>query len=328
MISAKNNMGSFPSHTDRPSSERKKGLLTLFDYSPDEIKAIIRSALDLKRKRLSADGDAKSFAEKTGVLLFEKPSLRTRITFETAINELGGHAIYLGADMVQMGKRESVKDVAMNLERWVHCIIARTFLHKTVTELATHSSIPVINALSDKFHPCQALALGLTMFERLGDRKNLHIVFVGDGNNVCQSIMVLCAKLGYRFTAVGPKGYQPDADVTEHCSEVAKGTGASIGLSTDLPSSVRDADVIYTDVWTSMGQEKEASVRKKRFKPFQVNEKLCSLAPPEVLVSHCLPAHRGEEITSEVLDSDRSIALDEAENRLHVQKAAIVHLFS
>jgi ornithine carbamoyltransferase len=197
-----------------------------------------------------------------------------------------------------------------------------------VTELAAHSSIPVINALSDKFHPCQALALGLTVYERLGDTKNVHIVFVGDGNNVCQSIMVMCAKLGYRFTAVGPKDYKPDADVTAHCRELAKTTGASIELSSDLFASVRDASVIYTDVWTSMGQEKEAKARQKRFKPFQVNEALCARAPKDVLVSHCLPAHRGEEITSGVLDSERSIALDEAENRLHVQKAVIVHLFS
>jgi ornithine carbamoyltransferase len=326
MISATSRGGSFPSHTDKPSPDRKKGLLTLFDYSPDEVKSILCSAKDLKQKRLSQDPNL--LDEKTGVLIFEKPSLRTRITFETAINELGGHAIYLGADQVQMGKRESVKDVAMNLERWVHLIIARTFLHKTMTELATHSSIPVINALSDKFHPCQALALGLTIYERLGDERNVHVVFVGDGNNVCQSIMVLCTKLGYRFTAVGPKGYEPDADVTAHCRELAKTTGASIEFSTDPGAAVRSATVIYTDVWTSMGQEKEATVRKKRFKLFQVNTALCAKAPAAVLVSHCLPAHRGEEITSDVLDSGRCIALDEAENRLHVQKAVIVHLFS
>jgi ornithine carbamoyltransferase len=329
MISATSKGGLFPSHTDQPSADRKKGLLTLFDYSPDEIRSILHNAKDLKQKRLVHD--PKPFAEKTGVLIFEKPSLRTRITFETAVNELGGHAIYLGSDMVQMGKRESVKDVAMNLERWVHLIVARTFLHKTVTELAAHSSIPVINALSDKFHPCQALALGLTMYERFGDLdrpKNVHVVFVGDGNNVCQSIMVLCAQLGCRFTAVGPKGYKPDADVTAHCLELAKATGATIELSSDLFSSVRDASVIYTDVWTSMGQEKEAKTRTKKFKPFQVNTALCARAPKGVLVSHCLPAHRGEEITSDVLDSERSIALDEAENRLHVQKAVIVHLFS
>jgi ornithine carbamoyltransferase len=326
MVSATSKGGSFPSHTDRPSRNRKKGLLTLFDYTPDEVTGIIRSAKKMKETRLLSD--PKPFVERTGVLIFEKPSLRTRITFETAINELGGHAIYLGADTVQMGKRESVKDVAMNLDRWVHLIIARTFLHTTVTELAAHSSIPVINALSDKFHPCQALALGLTIYERLGDQKKVHVVFVGDGNNVCQSIMVLCAKLGYRFTAAGPKGYEPDADVTAHCRELAKATGGSIELSTDLSASVRDASVIYTDVWTSMGQEKEALVRKKRFTPFQVNGALLARAPKDVLVSHCLPAHRGEEITSDVLDGTHSIALDEAENRLHVQKAVIVHLFS
>jgi ornithine carbamoyltransferase len=326
MISEPGKSGSYPSHTDKPANDKKRGLLTLFDYSPDEVMNIIRMAGKLKQSRLVSD--PKVFAEKTGVLIFEKPSLRTRITFETAINELGGHAIYLGGETVQMGKRESVKDVAMNLERWVHCIIARTFLHKTVTELAAHSSLPVINALSDKFHPCQALALGLTIHERLGEKKDIHVVFVGDGNNVCQSIMVLCAKLGYRFTSVGPKGYRPDEAVTKHCRDLAKATGASIELSTDLASSVRDASVIYTDVWTSMGQEKEESVRKKLFKPFQVNESLLARAPRDVIVSHCLPAHRGEEITSDVLDSSRSVALDEAENRLHVQKAVIVHLFS
>jgi len=326
MISEAGTSLAFPSHADKPSRDKKKGLLTLFDYTPDEVMDILRRAKKLKKTRLVSD--PKVFAEKTGVLIFEKPSLRTRITFETAINELGGHAIYLGGDTVQMGKRESVKDVAMNLERWVHCIIARTFLHKTVTELAVHSSIPVINALSDKFHPCQALALGLTIYERRGESRDVHVVFVGDGNNVCQSIMVLCAKLGYRFTAVGPKGYKPDEQVTQHCRELAKATGAAIELSTDLSASVRDASVIYTDVWTSMGQEKEESVRKKLFKPFQVNESLLARAPRDVMVSHCLPAHRGEEITSEVLDSGKSIALDEAENRLHVQKAVIVHLFS
>jgi ornithine carbamoyltransferase len=312
-------------HSDMAPLNKNKGLLTLFDYSPEEIAGLLTSALAVKRKRFSSD--PKAFKDKTGVLIFEKPSLRTRITFETAIYELGGHAIYLASDSVQMGKRESVKDVAKNLERWVHLIIARTYLHQTVVDLAAHSSIPVINALSDKFHPCQALALGCTLRERLGDAKDVSIVFVGDGNNVCHSLMVLAAKLGYRFTAIGPKGYEPDPAVVRQCRAVAKETGASINVSNDL-AAVRRADVIYTDVWTSMGQEKEAAIRKKRFAPFQVNAKLLSSAPAGALVSHCLPAHRGEEITSEVLDSDRSIALDEAENRLHVQKAIIVHLFS
>lgn len=315
-----------PSYSDNPRGQSKKDLLTLLDYSPDEVKSIILNAKVLKQKRLKKD--PKTFAEKTGVLIFEKPSLRTRITFETAINELGGHVIYMGSDMGQMGKRESVKDVAMNLERWVHLIIARTFSHKTVTELAAHSSIPVINALSDTFHPCQALALGLTMHERLDAPKSAHVVFVGDGNNVCQSIMVLCAKLGYHFTAVGPKGYQPRADIVLQCKEIARQTGASIDISTNANDAVSNASVLYTDVWTSMGQEKETLVRNKKFKQFQVNEAMLAKAPRDCLVSHCLPAHRGEEITSGVLDSARSIALDEAENRLHVQKAIIVHLFS
>jgi ornithine carbamoyltransferase len=304
----------------------KKNLLTLFDYSPSEIERLFRLAGKLKAGRQNAD--PKAFTGKTGVLIFEKPSLRTRITFETAIYELGGHAIYLASDQVQMGKRESVKDVAKNLDRWVHLIIARTFFHETVVGLATHSRVPVINALSDKFHPCQALALGLTLRERLGARADIKVVFVGDGNNVCNSIMVLAAKLGWHFVAVGPAGYEPDRVVVSLCRGIARNTGAKIDISDNAAAAVRDASVIYTDVWASMGQEKEAAVRKKRFAPFQVNEKLVTHAPKNVLVSHCLPAHRGEEITGGVLDSVNSIALEEAENRLHVQKAVIVHLFS
>ena len=308
------------------SRTTKKNLLTLFDYSPEEIEQLLSLARKLKAHRPFAD--PKSFAEKTGVLIFEKPSLRTRITFETAINELGGHAIYLASDQVQMGKRETVRDVAKNLDRWVHLIVARTFFHDTVVQLATHSSIPVVNALSDKFHPCQALAFGLTVQERLGTRADVNIVFVGDGNNVCNSIMVMAAKLGWRFAAAGPRGYKPDPVVVGMCRDIARSTGAKIDIADNVAAAVRDASVIYTDVWTSMGQEKEAAMRKRRFAPFQVNEKLLAKAPRGVLVSHCLPAHRGEEITSGVLDSDNSIALDEAENRLHVQKAVIVHLFS
>jgi ornithine carbamoyltransferase len=326
MGSAKGKDSGFSSHGDSHGCTTKRNLLTLFDYSADEIEHLLRLAKKLKTRRTFAA--PKNFNDKTGVLIFEKPSLRTRITFETAIHELGGHSIYLSSDQIQMGKRESVEDVAKNLERWVHLIIARTFFHETVVGLAIHSSIPVINALSDKFHPCQALAFGLTLMERLKTLKNIHVVFIGDGNNVCCSIMVLAAKLGWRFTAVGPSGYEPEKNILSMCRSIAKQTGAVIGVSDDLRASVRDASVIYTDVWTSMGQEKEASVRLQRFAPFQVNKKLLARAPADVVVSHCLPAHRGEEITSEVLDSNNSIALDEAENRLHIQKAAIVHLFS
>jgi ornithine carbamoyltransferase len=326
MTFPKGKHGTISSYGDNHGQKTRKNLLTLFDYSPEEIEHLVLLAKNLKNTRL--DRDPKVFNNKTGVLVFEKPSLRTRITFEAGIHELGGHSIYLASDQIQMGKRESVKDVAKNLERWVHLIVARTFLHETVVGLALHSSTPVINALSDKFHPCQALALGLTLHERMNGLKHAKVVFVGDGNNVCHSIMVVAAKLGWRFTAVGPKGYEPDPVVISLCRDVAKKTGASIDLSNNLATAVHDASVIYTDVWTSMGQEKEATVRKKRFAPFQVNRKLLARAPKDVLVSHCLPAHRGEEITSDVLDSDNSVALDEAENRLHVQKAIIVHLFS
>ncbi len=304
----------------------KKDLIQLLDYTPDEINELLRLALELKKNRLT-DKTPGILAGRTGVLIFEKPSLRTRITFETAIHELGGHAINLASDMVQMGKRESVADVARNLERWVHIIVARTYLHDTITQLARHSSIPVINALTDKFHPCQALAFALTLRERLGAERKATVVFVGDGNNVSASIMALCSKLGYSFILVCPDGYEPGADLVTLCSGIAAQNGGSVSVSRDLKDSVRKADVIYTDVWTSMGQEQEESVRKRDFQAFQVNADLLKYAPGRVLVSHCLPAHRGEEITSEVLDSENSIAFDEAENRLHAQKAAIVHLF-
>jgi ornithine carbamoyltransferase len=326
MGSQKAKQAAFPSHGDKVGQKTKKNLLTLFDYSPEEIEHLILLAKNLKNKRLNAD--PKAFENKTGVLIFEKPSLRTRITFEAAMYELGGHPIYLASDQIQMGKRESVKDVAKNLERWVHLIVARTFLHETVAGLAIHSSTPVINALSDKFHPCQALAFGLTLHERRGGQKGAKVVFVGDGNNVCHSLMVLAAKLGWRFVAAGPQGYKPDPAVFALCRGIAADTGATIDVSDNPAEAVRGATVIYTDVWTSMGQEKETMVRKKRFAPFQVNPRLLARAPKDVLVSHCLPAHRGEEITSDILDSEHSVALDEAENRLHVQKAIIVHLFS
>jgi ornithine carbamoyltransferase len=304
----------------------KKDVLTLLEFSSEELNALILSARELKRNRLVSD--PKVFANKTSVLIFEKPSLRTRISFEAAINELGGHAISLTSEMVGMGKRESVEDVARNLDRMVHLIVARTFSHDTIERLAHYCSIPVINALTDTHHPCQALAFAQTLMEHSVAFKEANVVFIGDGNNVCNSLMVLAAKLGYGFTAVTPKGYEPEKDIFTQCSEIARKNGSRIELTNDIIGAVRDATVIYTDVWTSMGQEKETEKRKKDFTGFQINSALLAKAPSQVLVTHCLPAHRGEEITSDVLDSDHSIAFDEAENRLHVQKAIIVHLFS
>lgn len=304
----------------------KKDLLSLFELSPEEISSIINEAREIKENRFKNSPEA--FKGRTGVMIFEKPSLRTRITFETAINELGGHPINLSSNMIGMGKRESVEDIARNLERWVHLIIARTYSHETVEQLAKFSKIPVINALTDTFHPCQALAFALTVHERLHSKTKINVVFIGDGNNVCNSIMILCAKLGYNFTAVCPKKYSPNHNIFNRCCEIGKNTGSSINVSHEIFSAVKNADILYTDVWTSMGQEQEMERRKTDFKQFQINKKVLENAPSDILVSHCLPAHRGEEITSEILDSNISVAFDEAENRLHAQKAIIVHLFS
>jgi len=310
----------------KPAASSKKDLITLLNYSEDQIERLMTLAIDLKRTR--PFDETAVFKNKTAVLIFEKPSLRTHISFETAIYELGGHPISIPSTMVQMGKRETVKDVAKNLERMVHCIIARTYLHETIVELATHSSVPVINALSDKHHPCQALAFALTLSEHRPGAGKLKIVFVGDGNNVCTSLMIVCAKRGHDFVVACPSGYEPDPAMTEQCRTIARKNGCAVEVTTDLMGSVKNASVLYTDVWASMGQESQAERRKTDFAGFQLNEELLRRAPSDVLVSHCLPAHRGEEITSAVLDSERCVALDEAENRLHVQKAAIVHLFS
>lgn len=305
---------------------KQTDLLTLLDYSTEEIQSILDGAAELKRCRTTITPP--SLSGKTGVLIFEKPSLRTRVSFETGIYELGGHPINLAAEMVRMGSRESVADVARNLERWVHLIVARTYAHETVQELAKHSDIPVINALTDKFHPCQALAFGLTVQEHRPQERRQSVVFIGDGNNVCNSIMVLCAKLGYNFTLACPQGFAPDNRLVDVCKNLAQKHGATITVTHNLRTAIERATVLYTDVWTSMGQENEAEVRRTHFRDYQINESLLAHAPSDVLVSHCLPAHRGEEITSAVLDSSRSIALDEAENRLHVQKSVIQYLFS
>jgi len=302
-----------------------KHLVTLLDYSPESIRSIIDRAVTLKKNRFA--DDPQILAKRTGVLIFEKPSLRTRVSFETGITELGGHPINLAAQSIGMGVRESVEDIARNLERWVCLIVARTFAHETVENLARHSSAPVINALTDKFHPCQALAFGVTLAEHRPGKKH-HVVFIGDGNNVCNSLMVLCAKLGFSFSMVCPPGFEPPDDVTEACTRFAGEQGAHVRVMHNAAEAVVDATVIYTDVWASMGQEAETEKRKKVFAAYQVNEELIAGAPDDVLVSHCLPAHRGEEITSGVLDSPRCIAFDEAENRLHAQKSIICSLFS
>jgi ornithine carbamoyltransferase len=305
---------------------QKKDLLSLNELSAEEIRAILLNAREFKKNRLSKE--RRVFADRTAVLIFEKPSLRTRITFETAIHELGGHAITLASENVGLGKRESPEDVARNLERWVHLIVARTFSHSMVERLAQSSAVPVINALTDTHHPCQALAFAMTLDENFGEASHKKIVFVGDGNNVCNSIALLCAKLGHDFTVSCPPGYEPLPDQWRHAEQVARQSGAKLTMVNSPESAVAGATAVYTDVWASMGQESEAAQRAKVFAAYQVNMGLLSHAPAAAVVSHCLPAHRGEEITSEVLDSKRSVAFDEAENRLHVQKAVIDYLVS
>jgi len=260
---------------------------------------------------------------RTLAMIFEKPSLRTRVTFETGMTQLGGHAVYLAPTDVRLGQREAVADVAANLGRWVDGIVARTFSQAVIEELARAAGVPVVNALSDHEHPCQALADYLTMLEHRGHLTGLQLAFVGDGNNVWHSLALMGATLGVHVRLACPPGFDGDDAVRRRAEELAAATGGRVEVTHDPRAAVADADIIYTDVWASMGQEAEAPERAGIFAPFQVNEDLVAVAPAEALVMHCLPAHRGEEITSAVLDGPRSIVLDQAENRLHAQKALL-----
>ncbi|MFP4522506.1 MAG: ornithine carbamoyltransferase, partial [Fibrobacterota bacterium] len=245
---------------------------------------------------------------------------------ETGITQLGGHAIYLSPETIQLGKRETVHDAAKNFERWVDLIVARTFSHELVADLAKYASIPVINALTDLFHPCQALANALTVKEKFGKIEGLKLAYIGDGNNVANSLAAIYSKLGADFTIITPDAYRCPEPIIEKARISAVETGGSIKETSNPAEGVKGADMIYTDVWASMGQEKEAEERKKIFMPYQLNSGLTSKASPGCMICHCLPAHRGEEITSDVLDSPESSVFDEAENRLHVQKAVMLHL--
>ncbi len=305
----------------------KRDLISVSDLTEKEIYALFKVALNLKRE-IRIRGRVSLLKGKVGVLVFEKPSLRTRVTFETALKELGGDSIYLAPQDIGLGKRESVSDVAKNLSLWVAIIIARTFLHQTVCELAKFSSIPVINALSDLEHPCQILADFLTIYEIKRERRlnGTKIGWVGDGNNVCHSLILGSAILGCDLTVGTPKGYEPKGEILSKGKELAEKSGAKINLSSSPKEAVKDKEFIYTDVWASMGQESEAPARRKIFWEFQVNKDLLSFALPNTKVMHCLPAHRGEEITDEVLDGPNSIVLHQAENRLHIQRAILTHL--
>ncbi len=298
-----------------------ENLVSIDDLTGEDVGRILDLADDLKTKFKAYEPhrllDGQSLA-----MVFEKPSLRTQATFEIGMSQLGGHTVYLGPDHIQMGKRESVGDVGRNLERWVDGIMARTFKHESVAELAEVTRVPVINALTDHEHPCQALALAQAVRNHFGDLRGRTIAYIGDGNNVAHSVMLFAVKAEMKFRLAGPKGYEPDQSVVQTCID----QGGDIELLNSPENAVAEADVIYTDVWASMGKEHEADRRRRAFSGFQINSKLMDAAPDRAIVSHCLPAHRGEEITDSVLDSERCVAFDEAECRLHVQKAVMVEL--
>ena len=269
---------------------------------------------------------SKALEGKTLALIFEKPSLRTRTTFDVGIQQLGGFSLYLSPAEISLGKRESVYDVAKNLERMVQGIMIRTFAHQIVIDMAKHASIPVINGLTDYSHPCQAMADFMTIQEKKKKLKGLKLCYIGDGNNVAHSLMFAGARLGVNVTVTCPSGYEPNPTAADQASEDAKATGARIEIVHDPVEGMRNADVVYTDVWASMGQESEAETRKKTFFPYQVNTALMSKAKKDAIFMHCLPAHRGDEVTDEVIDSKQSVVFDEAENRLHAQKAIMYQL--
>jgi ornithine carbamoyltransferase len=299
---------------------RGRDLLSASDLSVAEVELVFDRAAELKTEfRATRRHAVQPLAGRTLAMLFQKPSLRTRVTFEAGMTQLGGHAVHLSTADVGTGTRESVADVARNLDRWVDGIVVRTFAHAIAEELAGAAAIPVINALTDLEHPCQALADLFTLRERFGSLDGLVLAFVGDGNNVFHSLALLGARLGLEVRLAHPAGHGPDPTIVERARAIAGGPGRVV-LGDDPRSAVRGADVVYTDVWTSMGQEAEAERRRTEFAAFRVDARLLSSAGPSTLVMHCLPAHRDEEIASDVLDGPRSIVLDQAENRLHVQK--------
>jgi ornithine carbamoyltransferase len=301
----------------------KRDFLSIADWSSKELLQI----LDLSKKmKANPKRFAKSLEGKSVALVFEKQSLRTHVTFEIGLKQLGANTVYLTNADISLGKRESNHDVAKNLERWVDAIVIRTFAHKNVEDLGKFANANIVNALTDFEHPCQAVGDFLTIQEQLGSFKGKKFVWVGDGNNVCHSLMLMAAKVGMNFIAVTPSGFLPDAHVIKMAQDIAARTGAKIELSHHPLEGVNGADVVYTDVWISMGQEAGRDIKMRAFFGFQVNTELMKRAKPTAIFLHCLPAHRGEEVTDQVIDSPQSKVFDEAENRLHTQKAIMYTL--
>lgn len=300
----------------------KKDFLTLWDLTADEIGFIVKRASDLKA---GADASKCPLIGKSIGLIFEKASTRTRVSFETGIYQLGGQPVYLSSREIQLGRGETIEDTARTLSRYLSAIVIRTFEQERIEQFAQSATVPVINALTDLHHPCQALGDLLTIQEKIGKLKGAHIAFIGDGNNVANSLIEAASRMQMDLTIACPEGYEPDADVLERARD---GAQSEIIIIRDPREAAGRADAVYTDVWVSMGQEGESDDRKKKFKNYQVNDALLSCAKPDAVVMHCLPAHRGEEITAEVIDGPRSVVFDQAENRLHAQKALLEFLLA
>jgi ornithine carbamoyltransferase len=317
---------SFPAssaaHPGRPDAPLAH-YLSVVDLSTADILDLLERALELKRY---PSRDDKPLADVTAALVFQKPSLRTRVSFEVAMLELGGHAVYLSPAEIQLGQREGVVDAARVLSRYVDVIVARVFLHADVAGLATHASVPVINALSDREHPCQILADLLTLYERRGSLRGLRLAYVGDGNNIANSLALAAPGLGIDLRFACPDGYEPDPTILEQAATSAGPNAGAIELYREPAVAVQGADAVYTDSWYSMGQESEAEVRAPLFRRYQLNAELMSHAAPDAVAMHCLPAHRNQEITDDVMDGPAAVVYDQAENRLHAQKALLLRL--
>jgi ornithine carbamoyltransferase len=302
-----------------------KDFLTIDDYSPEALQDLLDLAIQLKQE-WNQGGNKPIFKDKVLAMIFQKPSLRTRVSFDMAMRHLGGDALYLSPAEIGLGKRESIADVARVVSGYVDAIMARVFEHNHVEQLAEWASIPVINGLSDYNHPCQAMADALTIYEEFKRMEGLNVTYVGDGNNVAVSLMHVCAKLGANFSIANPEGYDMSENAINVGKQIATQSGSQINLLNDPHQAVKDADVIYTDTWTSMGQEEETQKRQQVFPPYQVNDSMVAEAREHVIVMHCLPAHRGEEITNQVADGPHSRLFPQAHNRLHAQKAVLVQL--
>ncbi|EFV78864.1 ornithine carbamoyltransferase [Cytobacillus pseudoceanisediminis] len=307
---------------DQGINIKGKDFLTLADFSSEEIKGLLEKAKQLKEAHLQG-AETPSLKGKILGMIFEKSSTRTRVSFEAGMLQLGGHALYLNSQDLQLGRGESIADTAKVLSQYVDAIMIRTFSHAKIQELAHHADIPVINGLTDLYHPCQALADLLTIEEKNGELKGQNLVYVGDGNNVAHSLMIASAKMGVNITIACPIGYEPDNFVLQQSQEFAEQSGSKVKITSNPEEAVANADAIYTDVWTSMGQEDENEQRLKDFADYQVNEYLVQKAKKDYVFLHCLPAHRGEEVTAEVIDGNNSAVFQQAGNRLHVQKAIL-----